>query len=57
MKTFELYLYPPTSLHLCRWKTAEANSIEEFAEICDRDILIAQLFSAGWTIATIREAK
>ena len=57
MKTFELYLYPPKSLHLCRWKTAEANSIEEFAEICDKDIFIAQLFSAGWTIATIREAK
>lgn len=57
MNTYELILYPPKSLHLCKWKTAKANSIEEFAEICDNDIFLAQLFSVGWTIATIREVK
>ena len=57
MKTYELLLYPPNTLHLCKWKTAEANSIEEFAEICDNDIFLTQLFNAGWTIAGIREVK
>lgn len=56
MKTYELLLYPPNSLRLFKCKTAEANSIEEFAEICDRDIFIAQLLSVGWTFAAIRKA-
>ena len=55
MKTFELILYPPKSFIPCKWRTIKANSIEEFAEICDNDLFIAQLFSIGWTVAAIRE--
>ena len=57
MKTFELILYPPGSHIQCKWKTATANSIEEFAEICDDDMHINQLLNRGWKIATIREVK
>ena len=57
MKTFELILYPPGSHIPCKWKTATANSIEEFAEICDDDMHINQLLNRGWKIATIREVK
>lgn len=56
MNTYELFLYPPNNFHsLCKWKTASANSIEEFADICDRDIFLAQLFATGWTIARIKK--
>lgn len=57
MKIFELILYPPKSFIPCKWKTVKANSIEEFAEICDNDIFTIQLLNSGWRIANIREVK
>lgn len=47
MNTYELLLYPPKSLKLCKWKTAKANSVEEFAEICDNDIFTKRLLNTG----------
>ena len=55
MKTFELILYAPKSFIPCKWKTAQANSIEEFAEICDNDTYTTELLNSGWRIAKIRE--
>lgn len=57
MKTFELILFPPHSLIPCKWKTAQANSIEEFADMCDNDQYLYELFNSGWTIAAVREAR
>ena len=57
MKTFELILYPPKLFIPCKWKTAQANSIEEFANMCDNDTYLYELFNSGWSIARIREVK
>jgi len=57
MKTFELILYAPNTYIPCKWKTANANSIEEFEEMCDNDTYTNVLLSSGWRIATIREVK
>jgi len=57
MKTFKLVLYAPNSRMRFVWKTAQANSIQEFAEICDNDSYLYELFNNGWTIATVNEVK
>lgn len=57
MKNFELILYPPQSFNPCKWKSGKANSLEEFAGICDNDIFTTQLLNSGWRIADIREVK
>lgn len=57
IKAFELILYAPKSFIPCKWKTAKANSIQEFADICDNDQFTIGLLNSGWTIATMREVK
>lgn len=57
MKTFELILHPPKLSIPCIFKTTQANSIEEFANICDNDSYLYELFSSGWTIAGVRVKK